>query len=166
MYLILCRRITLWRLRCRDFRSYAVFRCCCLCRFPHDRLSLRDIFLVNPDRFRLRCQKCCLLLPGFSSFKRFFEGSSTGHFLHGDLLVRFFCCGLLHGHLMHSRYLDLIKIAGGHSGLFHNRNLLCILFINDLMNIFPSSHRLCLLLFQGSVHHNTADFFLSAGNGV
>ena len=34
------------------------------------------------------------------------------------------------------------------------------------MNIFPSSHRLCLLLFQGSVHHNTADFFLSAGNGV
>ena len=127
---------------------------------------LRNVFLMDPDSFRLGRQKRRFLLPGLSAFKRLFKRSCAAYFLHRYVFIRSLPHCFLHRHLMHIRHIDFIKITGSHPGLFHFRSFLCILFVYDLMDIIPSTGRLCILLFQGGIHHNSCHLFLSAGDSI
>ena len=161
MYLVFRQGIPLRRLRCRDLRAYAA-----LSRFCRCLLMLRNVFLMDPDSFRLGRQKRRFLLPGLSAFKRLFKRSCAAYFLHRYIFIRSLPHCFLHRHLMHIRHIDFIKITGSHPGLFHFRSFLCILFVYDLMDIIPSTGRLCILLFQGGIHHNSCHLFLSAGDSI
>ena len=181
MYLVFRKGIPLRRLRCCDLRTYATNGWCLIGflfrlhllhspvrppGFHRCIFRLRNVFLMDPDRFCLGCQKCRFLLPGFSAFKRLFKRSCTAYFLHRNIFIGNIVCRFLHGHLMYIRHIDFIKITGSHPGLFHRGSFLCILFVYDLMDIIPSAGRLCILLFQGGIHHDSGHFFLSAGDSI